>query len=212
MSRQQQHEQENAQPHPRSSRIEHPRVKYRDFLEGVGAAIFALDLEGRFIFVNAQALELLGYDKDDASELVGQHFTKLLSPEQAQPAEDLFQRGREIRPFVLQASRKDGTPVRLEVTGAWVRRHGRRVGALAMAWGLSSGVVAEQAKAPRGGLSKLDLTILRLVSSGLSNREIAERVYLSRHTIKDRIEKIMRYFGASRRAELAAKAARQGLV
>ncbi len=61
-------------------------------------------------------------------------------------------------------------------------------------------------------LSKLDITILQLVSSGLSNREIAERVCLSTHTIKDRIEKMMRHFGASRRAELAAKAARQGLV
>jgi len=56
------------------------------------------------------------------------------------------------------------------------------------------------------------MTILQLVSNGLSNREIAERVYLSTYTVKDRIEKIMRAFGVTRRAELAAKAARQGLV
>lgn len=186
---------------------EQPTVKYRDLLEGVGVAIFALDLDGRFIFLNPQALELLGYSEGDANELLGEHFTKIMAPEQMQEAQDLFQRGRELRPFVLQALRKDGHPVNLEVSGAWVRRRGRRVAALAMGWQLS-GPQDEEAKE----LTKLDLTILQLVSNGLSNREIAERVYLSAHTVKDRVERIMRYFGVTRRTELAAKAGRQGFV
>jgi len=186
-------------------------MKYRDFLEGLGAAIFGVDLEGRFIFLNAQALELLGYDQQK-NELIGQHFTKILAPEQANVAVGLFQRGREIRPLVLDALRRDGRPIKLEVSGAWVRRRGRRVGALAMAWAFSAGSTPRPVAGQGRELSKLDLTILQLVSSGLSNREIAERVYLSTHTIKDRIEKIMRYFGASRRAELAAMAVRRGLV
>ena len=190
------------------SGVDLPRIKYREFLEGFGAAILALDLSGRFIFLNAQALELFGYGKE---ELVGQHFIKLLAPDQAKVAEDLFLRGRELRPVVLRALRKDGRPVSVEVSGAWVRRRGRRVGALAMLWELST-ETAGPAIGPGAELSRLDLTILQLLSSGLSNREIAERVYLSIHTIKDRIEKIMRYFGVSRRAELAAKAARQGFV
>lgn len=181
-----------------------PNLKFRDLLEGLGAAIFSLDLEGRFVFLNAQALELLGYDDDELTE---QHFTKILAPEQAQIAVELFTRGREMRPFVLEALRRDGSPIKLEVSGAWVRRRGRRVGAMAMAWAF-----AQAPATPKLELSKLDLTILQLLSDGLSNREIAERVYLSSHTIKDRIEKIMRAFGVTRRTELAAKAARQGLV
>ena len=191
--------------------LDHPKMKYRDFLEGLGAAIFGVDLEGRFIFLNAQALELLGYDQQK-NELIGQHFTKILAPEQANVAVGLFQRGREIRPLVLEALRRDGRPIKLEVSGAWVRRRGRRVGALAMAWAFSAGSTPRPVAGQGRELSKLDLTILQLVSSGLSNREIAERVYLSTHAIKDRIEKIMRYFGVSRRAELAAKAVRRGLV
>ncbi len=186
-----------------------PEIKYRDFLEGFGAAILALDLQGRFLFLNEQALELFGYQHDE-NALVGQHFTKLLTPEQAGVALELFQKGREIRPVILEAMRRDGRMIRVEVSGAWVRRRGRRVGALAMAWGIAAAPAPAAGK--RRELTKLDMTILQLVSSGLSNREIAERVYLSTHTIKDRIEKIMRYFGVSRRAELAAKAARQGLV
>lgn len=188
------------------------KLKYRELLEGLGAAIFALDLEGRFIFVNPEALGLFGYGEGDASELVGQHFTKLLDPDQAKVALDLFLRGREMRPFVLQALRKDGRVVTVEVSGAWVSRRGERVGALAMAWELGAATIPEPVTGKGRVLTTLDMTILQLLADGLSNREIAERVYLSSHTIKDRIEKIMRYFGVSRRAELAAKAARQGLV
>ncbi|MDZ4278319.1 MAG: PAS domain S-box protein [Dehalococcoidia bacterium] len=186
-------------------------MKYRDFLEGVGAAIFAIDMEGRFIFLNEQALQLLGYGEDAGGELVGQHFSKIMAPDQTPVALDLLQRGREVRPAVLQALRRDGSPVKLEVSGAWVRQRGRRVGALAMAWEVGTATAAAPAGRARE-LSRLDMTILRLVSSGLSNREIAQRVYLSKHTIKDRIEKMMRSFNVHRRAELAAEAARQGLV
>jgi PAS domain S-box-containing protein len=180
---------------------------YREFLEGVGAAIFAIDMDGRFIFINTQALQLLGYDEADTEQLIGQHFAKIMSPEQAPAAVDLFQRGREVRPAVLEALRKDGRAITLEVSGAWVRQGGRRVGALAMAW--ETGAAPAQNKP---AFSKLDMTILRLVSTGLSNREIGQAVYLSTHTIKDRIQKMMRYFNVNHRAELAAKAARQGLV
>jgi PAS domain S-box-containing protein len=182
-------------------------MKYRDFLEGVGAAIFAIDLEGRFLFINGRALQLLGYPEDAEGELVGEHFSKIMAPEQAPAAVTLLQSGREVRPAVLEALRKDGSPVKLEVSGAWVKRRGRRVGALAMAWEVGAAKAGMEQE-----FSKLDMTILQLLSSGLSNREIAQRVYLSTHTIKDRIERMMRYFDVHRRTELAAKAARQGLV
>jgi PAS domain S-box-containing protein len=185
-----------------------PTIEYRDFVEGAGVAILAIDLQGRFMFLNPQALELFGYAKDQVEELIGQHFTKLLDPEQAKLALQRFLGGREIGPFVADVLRKDGRSITVEVSGSWVWRGGERVGALAMAWELPRAAPPDAASE----LSKLDLTILQLLSSGLSNREIAERVYLSSHTIKDRIEKIMRHFGVSRRTELAATAARQGLV
>jgi PAS domain S-box-containing protein len=197
-----------ARQRPPAPAPEQPRIKYRDLLEGVGAAIYALDLEGKFIYVNARALDLLGYE---ARELVGQHFRKIVTEEHLDVAQQLFARGREVRPLIIQVVRKDGRPVTVEVSGAWVRRRTRRVAALAMAWELNAAAPVPPAGHAEA-LSKLDLTILQLISDGLSNREIAERVYLSSHTIKDRVERIMRTFGASRRAELAAKAARQGLV
>lgn len=198
----------NEEPRTVDDALELPRMRFRDFLEGVGAGIFVIDADGRFLFVNEQALQLLGYSANDENDLVGQHFSKILSPGQARVAANLLQERREVRPAVFEALRKDGAAIALEVTGAFIHRRGRRVGALAMAWEVG---VAGAAPARRD-LSKLDMTILQLLSDGLSNREIAQRVYLSTHTIKDRIQKMMRAFNVSRRAELAAKAARQGLV
>jgi PAS domain S-box-containing protein len=181
-----------------------PNMKFRDFLEGVGAGIFVIDADGHFLFVNEEALHLLGYESED---LVGEHFSKILNPDQASVATNLLRQRREVRPAVFEALKKDGSTIMLEVSGAFVQRRGRRVGAMAMAWEVGAAV----AQAPQG-FSKLDMTILQLLSSGLSNREIGQRVYLSTHTIKDRIEKMMRHFNVSRRAQLAATAARQGLV
>ena len=84
---------------------EQPRIKYRDLLEGVGAAIYALDLEGKFIYVNTRALELLGYQ---ANELLGEHFRKIVNDEHLDVAQQLFARGREVRPLIIQVVRKDG--------------------------------------------------------------------------------------------------------
>jgi DNA-binding NarL/FixJ family response regulator len=57
------------------------------------------------------------------------------------------------------------------------------------------------------GLSSRDLKILRLVAEGKSNAEIASALYLSPHTIKFHVTKLLRRFEVSRRSELAKVAA-----
>jgi two-component system, NarL family, response regulator DevR len=56
-------------------------------------------------------------------------------------------------------------------------------------------------------LSSRDLKILRLVAEGKSNAEIASALYLSPHTIKFHVTKLLRRFEVSRRSELAKVAA-----
>jgi DNA-binding NarL/FixJ family response regulator len=56
-------------------------------------------------------------------------------------------------------------------------------------------------------LSSRDLKILRLVAEGRSNAEIASVLYLSPHTIKFRVTKLLRHFEVNRRSELAKVAA-----
>lgn len=88
----------------------------------------------------------------------------------------------------------------------------------------ASRVVAAQAGPPRGRggrrasrpdgttLSETDMAILRGLSEGLTNKEIAARVHLSPHTIKDHVEKISATLGARSRAEIVAQAFRTGLL
>lgn len=62
------------------------------------------------------------------------------------------------------------------------------------------------------GLSATDLEVIRHLAQGCSTREIAERMHLSVHTVKDRVAKLMRILGARRRAEVVAEAVRRGLL
>lgn len=66
--------------------------------------------------------------------------------------------------------------------------------------------------AERMGLGSTDLKIVELLAAGYSNPEIAERVHLSPHTVKDRVAKLMTAFNARSRTEVVAHAARQGLI
>jgi DNA-binding NarL/FixJ family response regulator len=56
-------------------------------------------------------------------------------------------------------------------------------------------------------LSTRDLKILRLVAEGKSNAQIAGALYLSPHTVKFHVTKLLRRFEVNRRSELAKVAA-----
>ncbi len=59
-----------------------------------------------------------------------------------------------------------------------------------------------------GLLSRRELEVLRLVGEGLSNREIAERLFISPKTAEHHVSRIYAKLGLSTRAEAAAYAAR----
>lgn len=61
-------------------------------------------------------------------------------------------------------------------------------------------------------LSETDLTIIRSLAEGMSNKEIGQRVHLSPHTIKDRLEKIFAVLDVRSRTEVVAEAMRRGLI
>jgi len=68
-----------------------------------------------------------------------------------------------------------------------------------------------QAPAPGTGWASLtptELTVARTVAEGLSNPQIAERMFISHRTVATHLTSIFRKLGVSSRAELTAKAAR----
>lgn len=54
------------------------------------------------------------------------------------------------------------------------------------------------------GLTKRETDVLRHICGGLTNREIAEKMFISEYTVKDHIKKIMKNMGASSRSEIIA--------
>jgi DNA-binding NarL/FixJ family response regulator len=54
--------------------------------------------------------------------------------------------------------------------------------------------------------------VLRLVAEGLSDREIADRLVLSQHTVHRHVANIRTKLRQPSRAAAAAKAARDGLI
>ncbi len=63
----------------------------------------------------------------------------------------------------------------------------------------------------RSPLTERELSVLRLVASGLSNRGIGARLYLSETTVKFHVRNLMRKLDAASRAEAVYKATKAGL-
>jgi DNA-binding CsgD family transcriptional regulator len=61
-------------------------------------------------------------------------------------------------------------------------------------------------------LTPRETEVLRLLSEGLANKEIAARLEFSTHTAKFHVESILRKLGAVNRAEAVMEGIRQGLL
>lgn len=65
---------------------------------------------------------------------------------------------------------------------------------------------------PLDTLTDRELQVLRLITHGLGNKEIAARLRISEHTVKTHVRNILSKLNAKSRAEAAAYAVKRGLV
>jgi two-component system response regulator DesR len=73
-------------------------------------------------------------------------------------------------------------------------------------------VFGRQEEAPATPLSAREREVLALIASGATNREIAARLYLSPHTVKEHASSLYRKLGVKNRAEAARRAERLGIT
>lgn len=66
--------------------------------------------------------------------------------------------------------------------------------------------------AGRDQLTQRELDVVELVVDGLTNAEIAARLFLSEDTVKTHLRRILARLGARNRAHLVAEAFRRDLV
>ncbi len=77
---------------------------------------------------------------------------------------------------------------------------------------LAAAAPREPAAAPSPELSEREMDVLRLVAQGLSNKEIADGLKLSEHTVKTHLANILAKLHLRSRAHAAAYAVQAGLV
>jgi DNA-binding NarL/FixJ family response regulator len=63
-----------------------------------------------------------------------------------------------------------------------------------------------------GELTKREIEVLRLVAEGLNNQTIAERLFLSDHTVHRHLANILNKLDVSTRAAAVAQAHRRGFL
>lgn len=72
--------------------------------------------------------------------------------------------------------------------------------------------VFNEAEAGRLGLSKRELEVLQLMARGCSNVEIAEKLFLSLHTVKTHASRLFEKMDVKRRTQAIEKAKRYNLI
>jgi HD-GYP domain-containing protein (c-di-GMP phosphodiesterase class II) len=122
-------------------------------------------------------------------------------------AADMYHAKTELRPHRPALSPEDAAAaLRAEVAAG--RLDGRAVDAVLRAAGHR---VRRRQEWP-AGLTTREVEVLRLAACGLSNREIAERLSISRKTASNHIEHVYAKIGASNRARAALFAMTHGLM
>ncbi|HMI79039.1 MAG TPA: LuxR C-terminal-related transcriptional regulator [Ferruginibacter sp.] len=72
--------------------------------------------------------------------------------------------------------------------------------------------IFNEAEAARLGISKRELEVLQLMAGGFSNGEIAEKLFVSLHTIKTHSSKLFEKMDVKRRTQAIEQAKRSGLI
>ncbi len=64
----------------------------------------------------------------------------------------------------------------------------------------------------KSGISKREFEVLELITAGLSNQDIADRLFVSTSTVKTHVSSVLAKLNASRRTEAIAKAKEMRII
>jgi DNA-binding CsgD family transcriptional regulator len=176
-------------------------------LEAVAVPAYIVDNDLRVRWQNKASKELVG---DLRGRLEG---SSQVVPEDLDRARDAFtqkQNGAEHAEVELSVLRRDGTLVRIAVSSVPLKNPaGQMIGSFGLIQVLGELDQASE-RAPR--LSPRERETLALLAAGHSTVEMAERMAISKETVRNHVKRVLRALDASSRVEAVAKARRAGLV
>ncbi len=121
------HDELDAQVKERTGALWASEEKYRTLLENSGELIQSVDAEGRFVYVNPQWCQTLGYTSEETRQL---RFTDVLRPDQVEHCQGVFsslQKGNSVPYVETVFVSKDGREIFVEGTATPTFREGRFV-------------------------------------------------------------------------------------
>jgi two-component system response regulator DevR len=72
--------------------------------------------------------------------------------------------------------------------------------------------LCKDSKQVRGSLTPRELQVMQLIAEGVSNQAIAERLFISSHTVRNHVQRIITKLGVHSKLEAVAVATRLGFV
>jgi DNA-binding CsgD family transcriptional regulator len=197
---------------------EHPAVHSDELLEALSASAVVLleavavpayivDNDLRVRWQNAASRELMG-------DLRGRlEASSNVVPEDLDRARDVFtqkQNGAEHAEVELSVLRRDGALVRVAVSTVPLKNQaGAMIGSFGLVQVLRE-LEPDSTHPPR--LSPRERETLTLLAAGHSTAEIAERMAISKETVRNHVKRVLRNLDANSRVEAVAKARRAGIV
>jgi len=176
-----------------------------EHLEGIAAAVGTNPLRaaerhaaGRLALARGDA-DGAGRALEDAVDL----YTASVEPFEAATARVVLAQALALRDRT-EAAREQAERAAADLDGLGAAAAAREAAALARRLGGST--------APAGGLTRRELEVLGLVAGGLSNRDIADQLVLSEHTVHRHVANVFTKLGVSSRAAAVAVAAEQQLL
>jgi DNA-binding CsgD family transcriptional regulator len=176
-------------------------------LEAVAVPAYIVDNDLRVRWQNKASKELVG---DLRGRLEGSSQVVAEDLDRARDAFTQKQNGAEHAEVELSVMRRDGTLVRIAVSSVPLKNPaGQMIGSFGLIQVLGELDQASE-RAPR--LSPRERETLALLAAGHSTVEMAERMAISKETVRNHVKRVLRALDASSRVEAVAKARRAGLV
>jgi len=176
-------------------------------LEAVAVPAYIVDNDRRVRWQNAASKELVG---DLRGRLEG---SSQVAPEDLDRAREAFtqkQSGAEHTEVELSVLRRAGGLVRVAVSSVPLKNPaGAMIGSFGLVQVLGELDPASE-RPPR--LSPRERETLALLAAGHSTAEMAERMAISKETVRNHVKRVLRGLDASSRVEAVAKGRRAGLV
>jgi len=194
---------------------------------------FAIDAEGRIVLWNRAAESMLGYT---VREAVGRRCCDLLIGDDENGNRlccrgchivDLVKMRTPVHSFDMRTRTKTGSAIWVNVSTLRVSRDGAGDGTVHLLRDVTAtreilGLIRERLAIPAtlvpaapdgtGALTRRELEILHIIATGVNTKDAAERLHVSRATIRNHVQNILGKLGAHSRLEAVAYATRNRLI